>query len=511
MIKIGFVGTVISVGIALTFIACNPQNDDSLAYPPLASMEDIRGDAPDPSSLPRGGKADQVFPSKFDLLASQTRVKDQGERGLCTFFASTALTESLYIANKEEPASLDLSEQYAVWLLKEKHHVAPHRSSSDVLSNLTAFADDGIIKESLWEYDPMSWIGYGDCKSNVSPMPTDCFTQGSPPPEATKAKKFKIGHPFHVNTYRNTLKHHLFGLKSPIVISMPIHCQAWNYASKCPLVTDLERWNQGIVSYPNKEDRDFLSTKSPSGHSLLIVGWDDDFAVPARDKDGETVLDDNGNPVMERGFFIVKNSWGTRNFGSKNVYAKGYALISMKYVEEFATAIAAPWRDKIEICDDGKDNNGNNYVDCEDSYCKSHKACIGKNQTFSTIVEKEIPDGKDSGILSEVLVKSERVADRLVISVKIVHPDPSQLVISVKDMTGGNEHVLWDRESAKGGVFQRSFYSGDYWDQMISDVFQLKVRDVEPRGVGTLVSWGVTVEPCEGDDCENGYKDVGNY
>jgi len=50
------------------------------------------------------------------------------------------------------------------------------------------------------------------------------------------------------------------------------------------------------------------------------------------------VKDARGNVVMQKGFYIFKNSWGTTRFGVDNPYGPGYGFIQYKYVDSYASA-----------------------------------------------------------------------------------------------------------------------------------------------------------------------------
>ena len=95
--------------------------------------------------------------------------------------------------------------------------------------------------------------------------------------------------------------------------------------------------HKGIIRYPNADDIT-ESHKQRAGHGILIVGWDDDLEVQAVDKDGKLMVDADGKPVMQKGFYIFKNSWGTAVFGDQNQNGAGYGYISEKYIEDFGTA-----------------------------------------------------------------------------------------------------------------------------------------------------------------------------
>src|SRR5205807_9273366 len=100
---------------------------------------------------------------------------------------------------------------------------------------------------------------------------------------------------------------------------------------------DRSQLKLGVVRYPNADDVTSSHTQR-AGHGILIVGWDDDLAFQTVDKDDKPVVDASGNPVMEKGFYIFKNSWGTTVFGVDNPYGQGYGYISQKYIERYGTA-----------------------------------------------------------------------------------------------------------------------------------------------------------------------------
>jgi hypothetical protein len=120
---------------------------------------------------------------------------------------------------------------------------------------------------------------------------------------------------------------------------MTFFYQSWNHrASVLPVSS--EYWREGIVLYPNAKDRE-ESLKKRAGHAILIVGWDDDKEVAIVDDKGQVVKDDAGNPVVEKGFWIFKNSWGKGSFGVANPHGDGYGYLSMKYVREYGSAYAS--------------------------------------------------------------------------------------------------------------------------------------------------------------------------
>jgi hypothetical protein len=300
---------------------------------PVGSYDQIFEGAPDNSSLPDEGKADGTYPEiHTDMLAYQSPVKSQGRRGVCSIFSTTGYMEHLYIkAGWDVP---DFSEQYLQWSAKFQEGSFPNSSGSNAASNLRAINRYGIPAEEAWPYEPNQWDSSNDPECEGDDMPTRCYTNGSPPDSATQAEMFTLPTGRYIST--RSIKHHITSKKFGVVVGLDFFYQSWNHR-KSTLPTNQGNWRNGYVLYPNSDDVT-ESHKKRAGHSILILGWDDNLEVPKRDKDGNAVLDDEGNPVTEKGFFIFKNSWGTSGFGVDNAYGAGYGFISMEYVERYGSA-----------------------------------------------------------------------------------------------------------------------------------------------------------------------------
>ena len=62
---------------------------------------------------------------------------------------------------------------------------------------------------------------------------------------------------------------------------------------------------------PNAKDiEESEKPEMRAGHSIYIIGWDDELELEKLDENGEVVKDADGNPLTEKGFYIFKNSWG---------------------------------------------------------------------------------------------------------------------------------------------------------------------------------------------------------
>src|SRR5690606_8820214 len=135
--------------------------------------------------------------------------------------------------------------------------------------------------------------------------------------------------------------------------------------------------------------------------------------------------DANGEPVMERGFFLFKNSWGsTGSFGSQNPMGRGYGWIAYAYVEQYLTAYVAglPAVSVAEQCNDGRDNDRDGKVDCEDSDCASDRACMDPGDEHENDdAPLPIPDADPTGVTSTITVTEGGSISSLAVNVDIQH------------------------------------------------------------------------------------------
>lgn len=311
--------------------APSDENDDA----PLASYEDIMAGVPANSELPLEPQFRNTIPKQFDIIEQQTPVKSQGSRGVCSIFSTVALMENLYL--KAGMANPDFSEQYLQWSVKVELGKYQHTMGSNARENIEAIATFGIPAEEAWPFEPYPWTTIDDpgCVGKDSSSPVECFTNGHAPESAEQAKQYNLKPGKFINA--SNIKSHMVKNGTAVVVGLDFFYQAWNHR-KSTLPTNSDYWAQGIVTYPNATDRT-ESHKQRAGHSILIVGWDDNLEVQSRDANGNLRFDGQGKPVMEKGFYIFKNSWGTEAFGIDNPHGPGYGYLSMRYVHEEGSAV----------------------------------------------------------------------------------------------------------------------------------------------------------------------------
>jgi len=480
------------------FAAC-AASEDELPTPyddefPV-SEDNVNQGAPDNNTLPDDNKADAVYPAKFEL-GDQSPVKSQGSRGVCSIFATVALVENLYIKAGMPVAEADFSEQYLQWASKSLNGSFKNTegSSSDV--NLQTMVRFGTVKEGAWPYESFPWSASNDpaCGSGDN-KPTRCYTNGEPPQSAVDAQKFKLPSKRWINT--NSIKAHLTSKQSGVNVGMTFFYQAWNHrGSKLPIDADL--WRKGVVTYPNAKDKQ-SSLENRAGHAIAIIGWDDNLEIPMRDGDGKPVLDAQGNPRMEKGFWLFKNSWGTTSFGVAHPYGAGYGWLSYQYVKEYGSAVVAemPTIDTpAEVCDDVAeiDEDGDGQANCSDADCSMHPACHSDGGTaydYSASPNAAIPDYLPSGLSSSIEVADVGEIVDAKVTVDITHTWRGDLV--VKLVKGDDTITLHDREGGSLDDLKETYSLPTLTGEQLSGTWTLVVSDNARYDTGHLNSWSLEV------------------
>jgi len=331
------------LGVTLLFGCGNAEQEDWTPVDPsevegndvpLAPLGALKADAPSDSSIAFEGKADVVLPVRADVLSIQTTVKNQASRGVCSIFSTMGLVESLY-RKAGMMTNPDFSEQYLQWSVKSQLNAFPTSSGSNDYYNLKAVSTYGVPTEDKWPYEPTQWDVTKDprCTGTGDGLPTICYTNGNPPAAATSATKYKLPAGRWVST--SSVKNVIFEKKQGMVVGLNFFYQAWNHR-RSALPVSSTYFQKGYVLYPNADDKT-ASAKQPAGHSVQLVGYDDELEIQQMDKDGRPAVDSAGKPIKQKGFYLFKNSWGTANFGVSNSKAPGYGWISYRYVQEYGT------------------------------------------------------------------------------------------------------------------------------------------------------------------------------
>ncbi|MEE2644874.1 MAG: proprotein convertase P-domain-containing protein [Myxococcota bacterium] len=473
-----------------------PLADPAASEAALSDRQALFSEAPDPRTLPDEQKADQPLPGSFDLVELQSPVKSQGSRGVCSIFSTIALMEHLYM--KQGAATPDFSEQLLQWSVKQELGRFTKTGGSNASANLQALETYGVVEEEDYPYQTYKWSDADDPEcTGEKGQPTRCYTNGEPPEGALSARRWHLPRSRWISNNPRNIKSFMIEHQMGIVVGLDFFYQSWNHR-KSELPTNRTYWSEGYVLSPNSEDEK-ISNEKPAGHSVLIVGWDDDLSVPKVDAEGTEVLDEAGEPILEKGFFLIKNSWGTSGFGIRNRFGAGYGWISMSYVERFGRAVSSkpPEEELHELCDDGFDNNFDGVFDCGDPSCADSASCAPPTPTEIRI-EGEAPASiEDLGMLSLPLaVEATGFIRSLALTLEVEHSYRGDLVITLESPSGRRAQIFNGADHPEVKLDERHLLplfigeptEGTWW---------LHVEDRAPEDSGLIKRWGLELELSE--------------
>lgn len=468
---------------------------------PLSDLDAILEGSPEDRgmSLAFDAKADETQPATFDLMEGETQVRSQGSRGTCTIFATVALMEHLY--NREGTIDMpDFSEQFLQWSVKTEVRAFQDGEGSNPQYNLQAINRFGIVEESAWPYESQPWGTSNDAACTGESRPTRCYTNGEPPAEALTSHRFTLPQGRWINPSPRSIKGHMLSTRTPVVVSGAFFYQAWNHG-RSTLRTNPEYSRQGYVLPPNEQDIADSSGDRRAGHGFLLVGWDDNLTVPRVDGEGNPMVDAMGEPVVERGFFLFKNSWGTGRFGTANPHGAGYGWIAYSYVQEHLTAYVAGLPEVMlrEQCGDGADNDRDGQADCADSDCAAERACMDPGDEYAFTTATPIPDNAPAGVTSALTVTTGGTISSLAVTVDIEHSYRGDLSVRLVRQEDGVSALLTDRSGGSADNIQQTFTVADFNGTDAAGTWQLVVVDHAAQDTGTLRSWSLDITRCTAD------------
>ena len=437
----------------------------------------INEGAPDNDSLPDDNKADAQYPDQFELpKAEQSAVKSQGSRGVCSIFAATAMVENLYLKAGMPTPEVDFSEQYMQWSVKNQVGAFRNTEGSNVDNNLQAVVRYGGIKEAAWPYESAPWTAANDpaCTGGEN-LPTKCYTNGEPPQSALDAQKFKLPTSRWINT--NSIKAHLTTKKTGVGVGMTFFYQSWNHR-RSTLPVDADLWRQGIVTFPNAKDQQ-VSLEHRAGHAIEIIGWDDTKEVTMRDEAGNPVLDTNGQPKKEKGFWLFKNSWGAASFGIDHPYGAGYGWLSMKYVQQYGSAVVAEVPALGPVGPDCMANPS-------DPRCNMG----GSMHSYTAMPSAAIPDNSPTGASSTINVTDAGELVEVKVTTDVTHTYRGDLKVTLTH--GSTTKVIVDGVGGSADDLKQTFTVTGFTGSL-SGAWTIKVEDTASQDTGTLNSWKLDV------------------
>ncbi len=463
---------------------------------PLEDLDALLGGAPDNDALPSEGKADATYPRQFDLVAKQSPVKSQASRGVCSIFSTVALMEHLYISAGYQ-GTPDFSEQYLQWSVKNEVGAFPATGGSNPDENLRAISRFGIVEEGAWRYETSPWNASNDaaCVGGEN-LPIKCYTNGEPPESARSASKFKLPAGRYIKATADSIKAHLSTRKTAVAISGTFFYQGWNHRGS-PLPTNQDYFRAGYVLAPNTTD-ETESLKKRAGHSVVIVGWDDDLQVQKVDGTGKAIVTAAGDPSYEKGFFLFKNSWGKGSFGVNNPKGDGYGWISYAYVAKHMSASVSDLPTIAaavvpEICGNGIDDDGANGADCLDPACSADASCGATDgrSTNTESPEKAIPDNSTTGATVETTVAEGGPVTNVTVTLDIEHTYRGDLTVKLKK--GRKTKTLVANQGGGEDHLKASFETAHFDGVDAAGVWKLQVIDNAAGDTGTIKSWTLEI------------------
>lgn len=492
--------------LAGSVLGCNqsPTGDDPLTFEEaqVSDLAALMDGAPSNDTLAEEGKADERLPARYDLLAIQSPVRNQARRGTCTIFATTALMESLYVAEGTIP-NPDFSEQFLQWSTKRELGRFTMSEGSNPEANLGAISRFGIVEESVWPYETSAWGASNDpaCTGDEDSRPIQCFTNGEPPASALMAQRFTLPAGRWINSRASSIQSYMVNNHLPVVVSGTFFYQAWSHGgSMLPVSSDRKR--HGVVQYPSAEDQTD-SRMRPAGHGILLVGFDNEMRVQRIDAMGQPEVDAMGQPVYDTGFYLFKNSWNTswstEQVEGTTTHPAGFGWISQRYVQEFMTAYVSglPRVTQREVCDDLRDNDRDGQTDCMDTDCAMAAACQMPTMGGTTAApHAAIPDNSPAGVSSSIEITEAGQIASLAVDLDITHTYRGDLKIT---LSHGDQNVtVVDRQGAGEDNIVEAFSLADFNGAEALGTWTLTVVDTARADTGTLNNWGLRITRCTG-------------
>lgn len=313
------------------------------------------------------------LPSKSDLgpmFEIMTPVRSQDGRGTCSIFSATAILESLLVREFGwSTVTTDLSEQ---WLAYHASHYNRSEGSS-AYTNFNLLKKFGDAYEKDMPYNGTTWEGAdlttiplamercGHLSGSEQEVCAIAQRQGglmyvsdeqlSTPgsryydPEfhaaRNRAESFKyrylsnMGTSYYISSV--SMVKRLLAAGIPVILELDFYYGAWNHgrADTYGIGRDAGQFARGEVGYPAQGSLDRqISEENPAGHSILLVGYDDNAITVTRQR----MEDGSVKEFKYKGVYYFKNSWGVTRFGTAmelNGSTPGYGSITYKYAHEF--------------------------------------------------------------------------------------------------------------------------------------------------------------------------------
>lgn len=308
------------------------------------------------------------------VIKTQTSVKSQGKRGTCSIFSSIAILEAR-LKKKYGLEEIDLSEQFLEYVVVK----GKTSDGSSSYYNFNALSNYGVPYEETLPYDPQNWTKFPELGSHrcghidsSSDRYKSCLIVHRDPETFLKEDDVLLddNHPnfdpqfvlartealefkgkylnFYHKSYRlysvSQIKK-LLELGVELTMGIKMFYGAWNHGAATDegVIPNKVAWEDGVVGYPEKGSIDYIqSPKKPAGHSVVIVGYDDEREVST-----EVLMEDGTKRTFTyKGVYYFKNSWGVNSFGKNlmidGIRFPGYGMITQAYAHQYGSFYQLP-------------------------------------------------------------------------------------------------------------------------------------------------------------------------
>ncbi|MEN4011884.1 MAG: C1 family peptidase [Chloroflexota bacterium] len=242
-------------------------------------------EAEDDDSRPSARLSFAPLPEQVDLRNDFPAIQNQGQRGTCVAFATTAVREYLLA---KMPGYKNLSEQHLYWNCKQ--HDGVSGAGTYISVAMERLLADGQCPEETWPYNPLPIAG----------------NEGQSPPPADAREK---GLPQRISETRRIPARSVADLKQALADGQPV-------AFAVPVFT---YWFMEPLRRSGDIRLPFSSDRQEGGHAMTMVGYQDDPEVPGG------------------GYFHIRNSWGT-SWASESLLGSGYARLPYAYMQYYGNA-----------------------------------------------------------------------------------------------------------------------------------------------------------------------------
>lgn len=275
-----------------------PGDGDDESAPPVDRPADASGNPPS-------------GPASFDLLASQTPVRNQFYRGTCVAFATVAMLEAQMLQSTRE--AFDLSEQYVYF--RARQHDANKADDGTRLE----FALDGLQAYGACLESSLRYEAYHDWSQANLFQPAAYSLQSLD----QEAQRFRItGSNRFSATSIDEIKSALLRYET-VSVEVLVFNDAWFDNGVTQSIGEVQ---MPLTTY-NSVGQEVLEDRCVGAHAIAIVGY-----VDTPDVNDLRTWRPGG------GYFIFKNSWGTE-WAASGPHGAGYGVLPYGYPQRYgATA-----------------------------------------------------------------------------------------------------------------------------------------------------------------------------